>query len=81
LTIDNFFVGLGPEAPNCSICLSLPSFAGGIPGVASGLPLGFQGGFPLTVEAARLDRLEREPNLGVIVSLVGATISSRHDPS
>jgi hypothetical protein len=35
----------------------------------------------LTVEAARLDRLEREPNLGVIVSLVGATISSRHDPS
>src|SRR5438477_4946363 len=25
---------------------SLPSFAGGIAGVASGLPLGFQGGFP-----------------------------------
>ena len=25
---------------------SLPSFAGGITGVASGLPLGFQGGFP-----------------------------------
>jgi hypothetical protein len=35
----------------------------------------------LTVEAARLDRLEREPNLGVIVSLVGSTISSRRDPS
>src|SRR6202040_4129114 len=31
---------------DCSICLSLPSFAGGIAGVASGLPLGFQGGFP-----------------------------------
>jgi hypothetical protein len=26
--------------------LSLPSFAGGIAGVASGLPLGFHGGFP-----------------------------------
>ena len=26
--------------------LSLSSFAGGIAGVASGLPLGFQGGFP-----------------------------------
>jgi hypothetical protein len=25
---------------------SLPSFAGGIAGVTSGLPLGFQGGFP-----------------------------------
>jgi hypothetical protein len=25
---------------------SLPSFAGGIAGVASGLPLGFHGGFP-----------------------------------
>ena len=25
---------------------SLPSFPGGIAGVASGLPLGFQGGFP-----------------------------------
>jgi hypothetical protein len=25
---------------------SLPSFAGGITGVASGLPLGFLGGFP-----------------------------------
>jgi hypothetical protein len=25
---------------------SLPSFPGGIPGVASGLPLSFQGGFP-----------------------------------
>ena len=25
---------------------SLPNFAGGIAGVASGLPLGFQGGFP-----------------------------------
>ena len=25
---------------------SLPSFAGSIAGVASGLPLGFQGGFP-----------------------------------
>jgi hypothetical protein len=25
---------------------SLPSFAGGIAGVASGLPLGFEGGFP-----------------------------------
>jgi hypothetical protein len=25
---------------------SLPSFAGGIAGVASGLPFGFQGGFP-----------------------------------
>jgi len=25
---------------------SLPSFAGGIAGITSGLPLGFQGGFP-----------------------------------
>jgi hypothetical protein len=39
----------GPEltsTPRTPSAFSLPSFAGGIAGVASGLPLGFHGGFP-----------------------------------
>jgi hypothetical protein len=40
-------LGLGPSARLMTLfAFSLPSFAGGIPGVASGLPLSFQGGFP-----------------------------------
>jgi hypothetical protein len=46
------FLGGGSGYPPVQLSLialsafSLPSFAGGIAGVASGLPLGFQGGFP-----------------------------------
>ena len=35
-----------PPVTDALSAFSLPSFAGGIAGVASGLPLGFQSGFP-----------------------------------
>jgi hypothetical protein len=48
---DNFYAAgqVGHLLPYRLMTLSafsLPSFAGGIAGVASGLPLGFHGGFP-----------------------------------
>ena len=40
-------LGFGPSIRLMTLfAFSLPSFAGGIAGVASGLTLGFQGGFP-----------------------------------
>jgi hypothetical protein len=48
---------------------SLPSFAGGIAGVTSGLPLGFQGGFPLGL-------LSEFRNAGLLLRFQGGFTSS-----